>query len=99
MKTVDNNYKAKLLAVQLTYQKDVYRQFSPLAGRAPPNHLRPQSATNVTYAYRRCDSSNSLGPQVPLGMTSTSSLSSLGTKSKSSRHKGLQLIDLETYVN
>eukprot|EP00597_Dinobryon_sp_UTEXLB2267_P012204 CAMPEP_0170120172 /NCGR_PEP_ID=MMETSP0020_2-20130122/14958_1 /TAXON_ID=98059 /ORGANISM="Dinobryon sp., Strain UTEXLB2267" /LENGTH=395 /DNA_ID=CAMNT_0010349933 /DNA_START=638 /DNA_END=1825 /DNA_ORIENTATION=- len=88
--------QAKLLAVQLTYQKDVYRQFSPLAGRAPPNHQRPQSAANVTYAYRRWDSSTTLSPQKPLGMTSNSSLSSVGTKSKS---KALQLIDLETYVN
>eukprot|EP01036_Dinobryon_divergens_P029102 gene29102-38164_t len=93
--------QARLLAVQTTYQRDVYQQFSPLAVKVSRSTKIRNSPDNITYAYRRpVDRSGEDGKGSPPGSPSSFSSSAFTAASPSkSTRRNMQLIDLESYVN
>ena len=85
--------QAKLLAVQTSYQKDLHKQFSPLA-RVTKSMKAWNSPDTISYNFRRKDDS----PSPLAGKSGSPSLYALAI-TPSSPKKNMQLIDLENYVN
>ena len=92
--------QARLLTVQTTYQRDTYKQFSPLAPKVSRSMKIRNSPDNITYAYRRPVDESEDGKGSPPGSPSSFSSSAFSSVSPSKTTKrNMQLIDLETYVN